>query len=410
MNGNYQERNGSLSQISTKGFCSSTFSENKLFILHFRAGKKNCMWHIPLQMHFKTTGARLLVHLLFWLAAAAFLVYFFGRFTTDYRYIILFVSLLLPVAAGTMYLINYFLIPRYLLQKRYLRFAWYFAFTLILSVWAEMLVIFWALVELADYQYRNMAPLTTDIFYLGVGLYFLVFFSTSVKLLKHWYSSQQHISELRSRQLEAELKLREAELQLLKSQIHPHFLFNTLNNLYGLALEKSDQMPDAILRLSGLLDALLYRSHPALVPLTVELKLIEDYVSLEKLRFEDRLAVSFRIDGAVDAYAIAPFLLFPFIENAFKHGFSENSQQLELLLEVRVENGELFFKVKNSFIPTIQGKSPLAGGIGLKNVGKRLELQYPQKHLLQIRTLESYYQVMLQLTLNPLNTSVYASQ
>jgi LytS/YehU family sensor histidine kinase len=169
-------------------------------------------------------------------------------------------------------------------------------------------------------------------------------------------------------------------------------------------------MPDAILRLSGLLDALLYRSHPALVPLTAELKLIEDYVSLEKLRFEDRLAVSFRIDGAVDAYAIAPFLLFPFIENAFKHGFSENSQQLELLLEVRVENEELFFTVQNSFIPATQGKSPLAGGIGLKNVGKRLELQYPQKHLLQICTLESYYQVMLQLTLNPLNTSVYASQ
>ncbi len=316
----------------------------------------------------------------------------------------------MPIVVSTTYLINYFLIPRYLLQKRYLRFAWYFTFTLVISVWAQMLAIVWALIELANYQFSNMPPLTTDIFYLGVGIYFLVFFSTSVKLLKHWYSSQQHISELYHKQLEAELKLRETELQLLKGQIHPHFLFNTLNNLYGLALEKSDQMPDAILRLSSLLDALLYRSHSTLVPLTAELKLIEDYVSLEKLRFEGQLALTWQAEGPVQEYMIAPFLLFPFLENAFKHGFSDNTQLLELVVKITVEEGQLIFTVINTCMPTTLAKSKVSNGIGLKNVRKRLEIQYPQRHQLHIQASESSYQILLQLTLNNINKNAYAYQ
>ncbi|AHM59445.1 two-component system sensor histidine kinase [Flammeovirgaceae bacterium 311] len=355
-------------------------------------------------------AGRLLLHLLFWFAVAVFLVYFFGHFTADYRYTSVFVCLLMPIAIGTTYLINYFLIPRYLLQKRYPRFASYFIFTLIISVWGEMLVVLWALMKLADYRYSNMAPLTTNIFFLGVALYFIVFFSTSVKLLKHWYKSQQHISELRSTQLEAALKLREAELQLLRGQIHPHFLFNTLNNLYGLALEKSEYMPDAILRLSGLLDALLYRSHDQQVPLATELRLIEDYVSLEKLRFEERLKLEWNIQGAPEAYGIAPFLLFPFLENAFKHGFSENTAQLELLVEARLEQEQLFFRVVNSVDPAASTKAVQAGGIGLKNVKRRLELQYPHKHRLAIMPSPTHYQVVLQLTLSPINAKAYATQ
>lgn len=158
MNGKCDEGNCTLVQRPTKSVNSSTFSENNLLILHFRAGIRKYMLHLPLQMLFTTSVGRLLLHLLFWLAAAVFLVYFFGYFTTDYHYTILFVSLLMPIAVGTTYLINYFLIPRYLLQKRYLRFAWYFAFTIIISVWAEMLVILWALIKLADYKYSNMAP------------------------------------------------------------------------------------------------------------------------------------------------------------------------------------------------------------------------------------------------------------
>ncbi|WP_017732086.1 sensor histidine kinase [Nafulsella turpanensis] len=358
------------------------------------------MWQASQHNFLHTLAGRLLLHLLFWLAAAAFLLYFFGHFTADYRYTFLFVCLLLPVAVGTTYLINYFLIPRYLLRKRYRRFIAYLLFTIILSVWAEMLVMVGALIQLADYRYGNMAPLTTNIFYLVTSLYFLVFLSTSINLLRHWYRSQQHLSELRQQQLEATLKLREAELQLLKGQIHPHFLFNTLNNLYGLALEKSDQMPDAILRLSGLLEALLYRSHQQEVPLKSELKLIEDYVSLEKLRFEGRLEVDIKMEGPLEDYLIAPFLLFPFLENAFKHGFSGSTDGLHLKVEALMRGGTLHFKVTNSVGPT-RNPSAMAGGIGLKNVRKRLALLYPRRY--QLRTCgisAGSYGAELQLSLN----------
>ncbi len=369
------------------------------------------MHRIQFDMLFENNLGRGLLHLLFWMAAAGFLVYFFGHFTEDYRYTSLFVSLLMPIVVGTSYTLNYFLIPRYLLYKRYARFAWYFVFLLIVSMWGIMLVVIWAYTTLADYQYSNMPPLTTNIFYLVVGLYFLVLFSALVKLLKYWYKGQQHIAELHSKQLEAELKLREAELQLLKGQIHPHFLFNTLNNIYGLALEQSSLLPDAIIRLSGLLDALLYRSHKAVVPLSAELKLIEDYVSLEKLRFEDRLVLEWQVPDNNLPYEIAPFLLFPFLENAFKHGFSENTEQLYLQVHIGLKHEQLCVKVVNSIATAVHGRPSLPGGIGLKNVRKRLELLYPGKHTLQFNTTENaLYQVELTLTLQPNHSLTYANE
>lgn len=369
------------------------------------------MLQAPVHRFFNTSAGRLFLHLLFWVAAAAFLVFFFGPVTGSYRYTALFVSLLLPIALGTSYLINYFLIPHYLLRQRYTRFVWYFVFTLIISVWAAMLLVVWAFIVLANYQYSNLPPLATNLLHLMVSLYFLVILSSSIKLLRHWYQGQQHIAELRSQQLEAELKLREAELQLLRGQIHPHFLFNTLNNLYGLALEKSEQLPDALLRLSGLLAALLYRSHNSQVPLTQELKLIEDYVKLEELRFEDRLELQWEVEGPVAAYAIAPFLLFPFLENAFKHGFSENTERLQLQVAVRVQEGKLHFSVINSIAPSDGSPSAMAGGIGLANVQKRLALLYPGQHRLQLRPTDSHYQIQLQLKLQQTNNLyAYAKQ
>jgi sensor histidine kinase YesM len=346
-------------------------------------------------------GSRFLLHLLFWLGVSAFLTFFFGHFHGDYQNTFLFVSLLVPVSMGTTYSIIYFLIPHYLLRKRYIRFFIYFLFTLIISVWVEMMLMVWALINLADYRYANMNPLTGDIFFLAVGLYFVVFFSTSVKLLKHWYSSEKDVSELRSRKLEAELKLKETELQLLKGQIHPHFLFNTLNNLYGLALEKSEQIPDAIIRLSGLLDALLYRSQTSLAPLKAEIKLMEDYIALEKLRVEERLNLKWHISENVNSYQLPPFLLFPFIENAFKHGFSQHTENLWLEVKADIKHHQLCFSVANSLSSLPPTPQKPAGGIGLQNVKRRLTLLYPDKYRLEIEQLPDKFTVRLTLELCP---------
>lgn len=365
---------------------------------------------LPVRLHlfFQSTAARLLLHLLFWLGVAAGLTLFFGHFNGEYRYTFLFVCLVIPIAIGTTYFINYVLIPRYLLKKRYTRFACYFIFTLIISVWAEMLAMIWAFMHLAGYTYSNMNPLTGDIFLLAGGLYAVVFFSTSVKLLKHWYSGEKDLSELRSRQLEAELKLKEAELQLLKGQIHPHFLFNTLNNLYGLALEKSEEMPDAIIRLSGLLDAMLYRSQSKKVTLREELRLVEDYIALEKLRLEERLDLHWKVEGDFENFSIAPFLLFPFIENAFKHGFAGDHKQLKLEIFAEVKEEQLLFSVTNSTaLPP--GKPEGNGGIGLQNVQRRLQLLYPQQHQLHIQQDPSSFSIRLSLQLSPTKTNAYAN-
>jgi two-component system LytT family sensor kinase len=358
--------------------------------------------------YLKSRGSRLLLHLLFWFAAACFLAFFFGHHSGNYHYTFIFVCLLMPITIGTTYFINYVLIPRYLLQKHYGRFSMYFLFTMVFSVWAIMLVMLWAFIHLAKYQYSNMNPLTGNIFLLAVALYFIVFFSTSIKLLKHWYSSEKNVSELRSLKLEAELKLKETELQLLKGQIHPHFLFNTLNNLYGLALEKSDEMPDAIIRLSGLLDALLYRNQEKRVTLRDELKLIEDYIALEKLRLEDRLALGWQIDAHAEDYTLAPFLLFPFIENAFKHGFADDTEKLWLEIRGAIKEKQLIFSVTNSVNAACHASPRSQKGIGLQNVQRRLQLLYPGQHQLHITAQDKSYSVQLELNLHHAKTNAYA--
>lgn len=357
----------------------------------------------------QSIGGRILIHLLFWFGVSAFFIFFFSHFNKEYHYTFLFVCLLMPIAIATTYFINYVLIPRYLLQKRYARFAFYFISTMIFSVWSEMLVMLWALINLADYRYQNMDPLSGNIFFLAVGLYFVVFFSTSVKLLQQWYSSEKNVSELRSRKLEAELKLKEAELQLLKGQIHPHFLFNTLNNLYGLALEKSDQMPDVIIRLSSLLDVLLYRNQAQKVPLDTELQLIKDYIALEKLRVEDRLQLYWEEKGARRDYQLPSFLLFPFVENAFKHGFSGNTQRLWLKVHTEIREYRLIFSVSNSVDLLDKKIAVMAGGIGLKNVRRRLELLYPGEHQLKVYQQPGKFRIELKINLLSENANAYAT-
>lgn len=340
---------------------------------------------------------RLLSHLLFWVFSLGFLSTFFGRIGGDYSFSFRFASMLLPVVIGTTYFINYTLIPGYLLTRRYGKFLLYFVYTLIFSVWAELLVLTFTFSALAQYKYQNLGPVAGDFLFQLVGLYIIVLFGVALKVLKLWMRAERARAELKNASLEAELKLKEAELQLLKGQIHPHFLFNTLNNLYGLALEKSEVVPDSIIRLSELLDFLLYRSNRPLVPLEDEIKLIGDYIALEKLRFEDRMKLQLDVK-TTPSFHIAPFLLFPFVENAIKHGFSQNEQELSLFISIVTEDSQLLFTVKNS-CATESAPAGLGGGVGLSNVKKRLQLLYPRRHKLNIEKTDAWFMVSLNLDL-----------
>jgi len=237
----------------------------------------------------------------------------------------------------------------------------------------------------------------------------------AIKLLKRWWLKQKETEQAAKEKLSA-------ELQLLKAQVHPHFLFNSLNNIYSFALEGSPKAPEMIQKLSGLLHYMLYECKQPLVPLDRELKMIQDYISLEKIRYGERLRMEIQIPqeftpplkGAINPPTggegwerssgrglIAPLLLIPFVENSFKHGTSKMLSRPEITLHIIVLENILHFKLTNSRPAGIDEISVNGNrGLGLKNVKKRLALLYPRQHELQIIDDLSSYTVWLKIVLS----------
>ena len=188
-----------------------------------------------------------------------------------------------------------------------------------------------------------------------------------------------------------------SELQLLQSQLSPHFLFNTLNNLYGLSLHEHEKLPPLLLKLSELLRYSVYEAKELYVPVKEEIDYIKNYIDFEKLRIGDRLELKLELEEIEDSKVkIAPMLLIVFVENAFKH--SKNTQDEQIFVEIGLKRwgNSLLFRVKNSFWKTEETENKI-GGLGLENVKKRLELLYPNGHELQIDETENTFEVNLRL-------------
>ena len=222
-------------------------------------------------------------------------------------------------------------------------------------------------------------------------------FALMIKLVKRWWQKQK----------ETELLAKEktkAELQLLKAQVHPHFLFNTLNNIYFFTLTNSAQSPVMIKKLSGMLHYILNECNLPLVPLEKEIKMIRDYMALEKIRYAEQMQMTIDIDDEHDGKMIAPLLLIPFVENSFKHGASKMITEPWVKLNLTIGNNRLHFSIINSK-PSGNELSGVKGNIGLKNVTKRLELLYPGTHELNIVTEPETYAVHLSLQLYDIKDS-----
>ncbi len=189
----------------------------------------------------------------------------------------------------------------------------------------------------------------------------------------------------------------ETELKFLRNQTNPHFLLNTLNNIFALARKKSDEAPEAIMKLSELLRFMLYESRESLVTLGSEIKILDDYLDLEKMRYSDRLSVKFHKDIDSDKYQIAPLLLLPFIENAFKHGVSETRFDSFVHINLKVLNGNLSFHVEN----TNENEIALmpVNNIGLNNVNRQLELMY-KEYDLNVKNDNHIFKVNLKINLD----------
>jgi sensor histidine kinase YesM len=219
-------------------------------------------------------------------------------------------------------------------------------------------------------------------------------FALMIKFVKRWWQKQK----------ETELLAKEktkAELQLLKAQVHPHFLFNTLNNIYFFTLTNSTQAPVMIKKLSGMLHYILNECNLPLVPLEKEIKMIRDYMALEKIRYAEQLQMTIDIQEDHDGKMIAPLLLIPFVENSFKHGASKMITQPWIKLNLSVENDRLHFSIINSK-PSNNELNASKGNIGLKNVTKRLVLLYPETHELKIVSEPDSFSVYLSLQLHDL--------
>lgn len=283
------------------------------------------------------------------------------------------------------------LVPQFLKTKKTTQFV----FWLILLIIGSFVLYISIKVFYFDSKYFEFYEEDTKKYvnqpYIDRLLDFQMFLSKAIKFLSpaalllmfRFYKNQQKLLQLNEQK-------KTAELSALKHQLNPHFLFNTLNNLYALALKKADETPEAISKLSDILDYMLYRCNEQFVQLYKEIELIENYLTLEQIRYSKRVALTFKNEVTTDV-KIAPLLLLTFIENAFKHGVSEELKQAKIDISLKVDDAKIFFTIFNTIPKTAAYTSNGDAAIGLKNVKKQLELLYPNSHILDIdKTTDSY--------------------
>jgi sensor histidine kinase YesM len=343
---------------------------------------------------FTKSRFRILWHFLFWLMVLTFYTFYFGHQGGYYWLTFRFVIFLLPIAMGTAYLFNYYLIPKFVLRKRIKTFILFSVYTVIGSFYLITILIFpFLILSTSEVNFVSLDKSFLDIYFLVVGMYTAIIAAILIKLLKSSYERQNiHLQLLKEKT--------EAELEMLRSQINPHFLFNTLNNIYTLALKKSELTPEVVLKLSEMLDYLLYDCNATKVLLNKEITLIENYLYLQQIRFGKRLNVIFRKDKTISDQQIAPMLLLPFVENSFKHGVGKHRNNAWIEIDLSTQSESIVFLIKNSQSSSeIDKKQKISGGIGLNNVIKRLGLIYPNNHKLDIETREKIFYVKLQLNM-----------
>lgn len=221
---------------------------------------------------------------------------------------------------------------------------------------------------------------------------FFIILSTTLQYFKDNVKNQLKLQEAESKQLLT-------ELELLKSQVNPHFFFNTLNNLYALSLENSKRVPEVILMISGLMRYMLESAQKQKVELTQEIDFLQNYLSLEKLRLSNNSGITFNIAGDIIGKKIAPMLLIPFVENSFKHGVSASAGDNYVHIDLRLFKNDLRFSVENNKPENDRSVPRQSLGSGLNNVKRRLELLYPDRHKLFIKEEQKSYKVDLKIKL-----------
>lgn len=286
----------------------------------------------------------------------------------------------------------YVLYPKYILKKKFVSYILFFIISLVVFyiIRTELIYYFinqnvWP--ESQSPQRAYSFNHIVIVFFIGIYDVALV---TTMKLTAEWIFEKKRAENLKELQIKT-------ELQFLKAQIQPHFFFNTLNNLYALTLEQSKQAPEVVLKLSEIMEYILYDAKEPEIKLLKEINYIQNYIDLEKLRYGERVEVNLTIEGEITDQKVPPLLFLPFIENCFKHGAKENNN-LKININFKItKNNKLHFSVINNFKNSnLEIKKH---GIGNENVKRRLELLFNDKHSLSTNIKKLKYKVDLKIQL-----------
>lgn len=315
---------------------------------------------------------RILVHILFWFAYLSFFTFLNWINTSPPYYLTWFRSLIfLPIDILATYITIYLLLPRLFLKKKYLLFALSFSFLGVVVIFLNQIVNYYIFIP----HVLGKTPLHSffqfSLWYHLVSTYAVVIFAASISISKMWLKEQQSIARLKAERAES-------ELAMLKYQMNPHFIYNTLNNIDTLIQTNPDKASQSLIRLSEIMRYVTYDSDKALVTIQEEINYLKSFIELQKLRF-GRDLIHFDVSIDQPGRTIAPMLFIPLVENAIKHGDKTNGiPAINIMLIV---NESVLFSVTN-FIQRETVSKDKVGGIGLKNLRRRLELIYPDNYSL----------------------------
>lgn len=319
---------------------------------------------------------RALIHIAFW--TFLLFLYYQQNPSANANEYISWVTILL-VCAVVVYSNLYFLLPVFFFRKRYFRYTIYL--TTLIGIGAVVLMLIFP---------AGNSNFGLPGFQHFINLFFFIIITSSLKMFREYAKKEKSLMYAENEQLKT-------ELNLLKSQVNPHFLFNTLNNLYGLIQSHQNERASEItLRLADLMRYLLESSKTEYLYLKDEIKLLEDYLNLEKIRLSNSSDIKFEITGIDKEVSIAPLILIPIVENVFKHGLLTVTNKSFAHFSLTVQGDELYFEANNSIGNKVKS---IKSGNGLINLKKRLQLIYPEKHQLQIEETESNFKVILYLKL-----------
>jgi len=333
------------------------------------------------------------LHLLFWVVYTLIFTITDGGYNNRFDRAFYIELAHLPLRLLVVYTNYFILFPQLLLKGRYYRYALLTLLSLVGAALVQRAIMFY-------YVNPMLYPQTSDIvsFFVPYKILQAGVIINSPLVFMLGFSVLHHVFKLRDKTERLEKENLQSELRFLRSQINPHFFFNTLNSLYGLTQERSDKAPEVVLKLSELMSFVLYESDQETIPLSKELKYIKNYIELEEVRYGDRFTCNLSATGNTEIL-IPPLLMLPFIENSFKHGIRHESDKGWINIAAMVNGGLFVFKIENS-LPDAPEENGNHHGLGIANVERRLDLLYPSKYKLNYGKSGNKFIVNLEITLN----------